>query len=130
MEKQYKQQDVIDILVQNANLLLPIEETEDPVLPDKQRLSVFISGYIFPVLPQNKEGNILGVVDDFSYARNRPKAFPIIELEGVDYLEVDIMFLKKHVCTEKLDGGFNVTYITFEEALLEELNNGSVVMRK
>lgn len=130
MEKQYTQQDVIDILVQNANLLLPIEETQDPVLPDHQRLNVYISGYVFPVLPQNNEGNNLGIVDDFSYSHNRQKAFPIIELEGKKYLEVDIRFLKKYISTEKLDDGFNVTYITFEEALLEELNNGSVVMRK
>ena len=78
---------------------------------------------------QYKDDKYVGIVDHFSYDDRKTLKYPIIELDNKKYLEVDIKFIKKYINTTELVG-INIKDVPFAEVFLNELNSGSILIRK
>ena len=135
MEKQYSLYDLVDILVKNPKFLLYLEfllylGEEKGFDPDcKKTFLVNVGENIYPVLIQYKDDKYVGIVDDFSYDDRKTLEYPIIELDNKKYLEVDAKFIKKYINTTELVG-IDIIDVPFAKVFLNELNSGSILIRK
>ena len=129
MEKSYSLYDLVDILVENPKFLLYLGEQKEFDPDCKKTFLVNVGENIYPVLIQYKDDKYVGIVDDFSYDDRKTLKYPIIELDNKKYLEVDIKFIKKYINTTELVG-INIKDVPFAEVFLNELNSGSILIRK
>ena len=85
--------------------------------------TIDISESTYPVIINGD----IGHVDDFTYS-NEFDGYPLIRKGDKLYLEVGLEFLKCYVDTDKMDSDFNVTSMTFQEALSKEIKYGNVCL--
>ena len=132
MEKQYSLYDLVDILVENPKFLLYLGEQKE-FDPDCKKTFlvnlVNVGENMYPVLIQYKDDKYVGIVDDFSYDDRKTLEYPIIELDNEKYLEVDAKFIKKYINTIELVG-INIIDVPFAKVFLNELNSGSIIIKK
>lgn len=129
MEKQYSLYDLVDILVENPKFLLYLGEQKEFDSDCKKTFLVYVGENVYPVLIQYKDDKYVGIVDDFSYDDRKTLEYPIIELDNEKYLEVDAKFIKKYINNTKLVG-INIIDVPFAEVFLNELNSGSILIKK
>ena len=129
MEKQYSLYDLVDILVKNPKFLLYLKEQKEFDPDCKKMFLVYVGENMYPVSIQYKDDKYVGIVDDFSYDDRKILKYPIIELDNKKYLQVDIKFIKKYINNTRLVG-INIIDVPFAEVFLNELNSGSILIRK
>ena len=78
---------------------------------------------------QYKDDKYVGIVDDLSYDDSKTLKYPIIELDNKKYLEVDAKFIRTYINTTELVG-INIIDVPFAKVFLNELNSGSILIRK
>lgn len=104
-----------------------IEATEKFYIPvsthEDERYTIDISESTYPVVINGD----IGHVDDFTYS-NKYNGHPLLRKGNKLYLEVGEEFLKHYVDADKMDSDFNVTRMSFQEALSKEINYGNVCL--